>query len=412
LRALPAILSPLFVIAVVATARASASSSRAPAPAQIASTPVWAVLQDDFATASQGAEEAVKLAAGQLCPQAVTCGDSGPAPKPAYPEVIIGVNDALGRGDELAEAIFAAGFTSDRIEPLVLGRDVSHENTPGIASELGFIDNSVTVGDVNHGGPRNSEPSLSEWATEPKLKEWTARALGEVEEAAKYGNTLMEVGNEMFLVAAVKESTYPQPKAYAQMFVSLSRAVDEAKRRTAGYKLPAAVKLLFNLFGEYEESEDNWSKIRLSAHEYHGWLGDALEAPGRVGNELRTRVEGFTFHPYETRVRQSDGEWAPAKEPGHDWGTSGLSYDYAEARDLGFGDLPVYATELGFTTSGAVQAAEAKAEYEELLSFPEVKGIWYFAAGPETEEKTGLFERSDGEWKLNEAAEALQEATG
>ena len=381
------------------------------------------------APASASVLEGRNLNLWQLCPEVLVCATpAGPtqayrpsddvttypalAQERAAPEAIIGVNDALGLGDNLAETVFAAGFTSDRIEPLVHGRDVSYENTPQIASELGFLDNAVVVGNINNGGPREQEASLAEWATEPRLKEWTARAVGEVEEAARYGNTLMEVGNEMFLVATIKGSKYPQPKAYAQMYVSLSKAVDGAKTRTEGYKMPAAVKLLFNLFGEYEESNGKSSQIHLSTGEYHGWLGDALEAPGGAGKELRARIEGFTFHPYETRVHDSNGNWAPAAEAGHDWGTSGLKYDYAEARDLGFEDLPVYATELGFTTSGAVQAAEAKAEYEELLSFPEVKGIWYFAAGPETEEKTGLFEGSEGQWKLNKAGEALLQATG
>ncbi len=369
-----------------------------------------------------------KLDLSQLCPEVLTCataagpaeayrpsyeiGTPPPAKDPTYPDVIIGVNGALGLGNELAETVFAAGFISDRVEPLVHGMDVSHENTPQIASEFGFLNNMVIVGNINDGGPRNRETSLSEWATEPRLKEWTARALAEVEEAARYGNTLMEVGNEMFKVATVKEEKYAQPKAYARMFVSLSKAVDDAKSRTKGYKLPLTVRLLFNLFGDYEVSEGDWSRVELSAHDYHGWLGDALEAPGGTGSELRKQIEGFTFHPYETRVHNSSGEWEAAQEPGHDWGTAGLGYDYAEAQDLGFGDLPVYATELGFTSSGSTQAAELKAEYEELLTFPEVKGIWYFATAPDTEEKIGLFERSEGRWKLDRAGEALWAAIG
>jgi hypothetical protein len=90
----------------------------------------------------------------------------------------------------------------------------------------------------------------------------------------------------------------------------------------------------------------------------------------------------------------------------------GLKYDFEEAQDLGLGNQPVYVTELGFTTSGSVQAAEAKGEYEELLAFPEVKGIWYFAAGPETERKTGLFERWHGRWRLDKAGQALLAVTG
>jgi hypothetical protein len=351
-------------------------------------------------TPCASAHEAVKLRASAL------------VPSPTYPDVIIGVNDAFGRGNALAEDVFTAGFTSDRIEPLVFGRDKSFENVPQIASEFGFIDNTVIVGDINQGGRRGMEASLSEWATEPRLREWTGRALREVEEAAKYGNTLMEVGNEMFLVATVKESRYPQPRAYAQMFVSLSKAVEGAQRRTKGYKLPRSIKLLFNLFGEYEESEGKWSKVALSERQYHGWLGDALEAPDEVGKELGKRIQGFTFHPYETRVHNSKGVWEAAEEPEHDWGTSGLKYDYEEAQGLGLGDLPLYVTELGFTTSGSVQAAEARAEYVELLSFPEVKGIWYFVAGARTEGKTGLFEGSGKRWKLDKAGEALRALTG
>ena len=117
-------------------------------------------------------------------------------------------------------------------------------------------------------------------------------------------------------------------------------------------------------------------------------------------------------HPYEIRVQNSNGELEPAQERGHDWGTAGLKYDYAEAKDLGFGDLPVYATELGFATGGSMQAAEVKAEYEELLTLPEVKGIWYFAAGPDTEAKRGLFEGPEGGWRLDRAGEALWAAAG
>jgi hypothetical protein len=332
--------------------------------------------------------------------------------KPHSSRVIIGVNAALGRGEGFAKAVRSAGFTSDRIEPLVRGRDLSYENVPKIAGAFRFTDNAVLVGDINHGGPRSREASLSEWATEPNLGRWTARALGEVEEAARYGNTLMEVGNEMFLVAAVPGFKYPQPQAYAQMFVALSKAVDAAKHRAQGYKLPSGVRLLFNLFGEYEESNDKWSELALSAGKFHGWLGDALEAPGEVGKELRSRIEGFSFHAYETRVRSSKGRWEAAKEPRHDSGTLGLKYDYEEAQDLGLGTLPVYVTELGFTTSGSVQAAEVKGEYEELLAFPEVKGIWYFAAGPETEKKTGLFELWHRQWRLDKAGQALLAVTG
>ncbi len=332
--------------------------------------------------------------------------------KPHTSKVIVGVNGALGRGEGFARAVRAAGFPSDRIEPLVLGRDVSYENVPKIAGAFGFTDNAVTVGDINDGGPRRSEPALSQWATEPSLKRWTDRALGEVEEAARYGNTLMEVGNEMFLVAAVPGSKYPQPKAYARMFVALSKAVDEAKHRTRGYKLPSGVRLLFDLFGEYEEARAKWSELDLLAGKYHGWLGDALEAPGDLGRELRQRIEGFSFHAYETRVHNRRGEWEAAREPRHDSGTLGLRYDYEEAQDLGLGNLPVYVTELGFTTSGSVQAAEAKGEYEELLALPEVKGIWYFAAGPETEKQTGLFERWHRGWRLDKAGQALLAVTG
>src|ERR1019366_6900438 len=145
-----------------------------------------------------------------------------PPVTPPASGVIIGTNDALGWGPEVAKKTFAAGLRSARIEA---GAGL---NTPQHAREEGFTNNIVIVGNT----PDGSRLATVETAS------WTAKALAEVKEAAANGDTLMEVGNEMFLKGGQAE-----PVKYAEMYVSLDNAV-----KAAGV---TGVKLLFNDYGDY-----------------------------------------------------------------------------------------------------------------------------------------------------------------
>jgi hypothetical protein len=284
---------------------------------------------------------------------------------------IVGVNGGLCCSKHIEEPLLkntetfiSDGIAADRVEtnddPETEAEE-TYGNTPKLAYEHHFVNNDVIVGNVLD-SERLSKVSTSAWVKE---------TVEQIETASKYGNTLMEVGNEMWLKGQCSECA--EPAKYAEMFVALSKEVAKAKE---GKTIPQDVKLLFNLTGDYYLGHSEWS----NATEKRGWLGDAVKAQ----SELKTRIEGFTFHPYDV-----EGETLAQEEKQYpyeyDWGLRGLKEDYTEAVELGVKHTNVFATEFGVcVTKGteeedpcsekgpkkaeAEETKEAETDYEELLN--------------------------------------------
>lgn len=315
---------------------------------------------------------------------------------------IFGTNGALCCSQDMPSALIAntaalvaSGIASDRVasngDPETEAEEM-FGNTPALASENHLVNNDVIVGNTPN-GVRLSSVDTATWA--PQTRE-------QVETAARYGDVLMEVGNEMWLKGECHECA--EPDKYAEMFAALSREVQKGKE---AHSIPADVKLLFDLTGSYYLGDDEWS----AANEGRGWLGDAISTQP----ELLTRIEGFTFHPYDPEGLTL-AEEERYVHPTYDYGLLGLKVDYEEARELGVRHTNVYATEFGICENREVDEEscaargarktpaedrlEAEAEYAELLDeseFPEVKGLWWYQAYP-VEDKYSFF----GGWRGGE----------
>jgi hypothetical protein len=302
------------------------------------------------------------------------------------------INSALGKN---AETLVSDGIASDRIETYdtaeVEGED-TYGNSLANTAKYHFVNNDVIVGNTND-SERLSTITTSTWAKETREQ---------VERAAANGNVLMEVGNEMWLKGQCGECV--EPVKYGEMFVALSKEVQKAKESKA---IPQDVKLLFDLTGDYYNGvTGKWS----NANEKHGWLGDALAAE----SELKSRIEGFTFHPYDVEgLTLAEEEKLVTYE--YDYGLRGMKVDYEEAVELGIKHTNVYATEFGICANkecNTEKAAKTEAEdnkqaetvYNEMLgsSFPELKGLWWFDAYP-VEDKYGFFKG----WNGGEATKLL-----
>jgi hypothetical protein len=269
--------------------------------------------------------------------------------------IIIGVNDAFGYGKSDANRVFNAGIKSARVE---VGNGA---NTPQVAKEDGFINNVVIVGNTP------DETKLSS----VNIASWTIKSLNEIIEANKYGDTLIEVGNEMYLKGGQAE-----PTKYAEMFVSLANSVN-----MSGLK----VSLLFNSFGDYFNGS-SWSNPPA------GWLGDALKAQP----SLKTLVGGFTNHPYGIAHENQE----------NDWGPGALEAQHNQAVSLGFNNTNYYITEYGVqvnsSTNETQQAEQIKSVYNELTGLTYDKGIWYYESHDENESsKWGLISRATGASRLS-----------
>lgn len=292
-----------------------------------------------------------------------------PPPATAGPSgVIIGTNDALGWGDEVAQKILATGLTSARV---AAGGGL---NTPQHAREEGFTNNLVMVGNTADGEKLATVDTAS----------WTAQALTEVKEAAANGDTLLEVGNEMFLKGGQAE-----PVKYAELYVSLANAV-----KAAGV---TGVKLLFNDYGDYN-ANGTWSTVSRGG----GWLGDAL----RAQPTLKTLVAGFTHHPYGLAGENQEDNWGPGA----------LQADHSQAVSLGFVNTEFYVTEFGVqaetggptgSNSLAQQAERVKAVYTELIGLGYVRGIWYYESHDES--STAKWGFVSGSWTPRPVLAVLEE---
>jgi hypothetical protein len=292
-----------------------------------------------------------------------------------------------------AETLVKDGIASDRVatndDPETEAEE-TFGNTPALAYEQHFVNNDVIAGNVLD-SDRLSAVTTSSWVTE---------TMQQIETGAKYGDVLMEVGDEMWLKGQCGECA--EPAKYAEMFVALSKEADKAKEAK---RIPDDVKLLFNLTGDYYLGNDHWSNVT----EKRGWLGDAIKAQP----ELTTRIEGFTFHPYdpEGETLAEEEEQYPYE---YDYGLRGLKVDYEEAVELGVKHTNVFATEFGLcvtkefdeepcTEAGAKkteaeETKEAKTDYDELLDndeFPELKGLWWFPSYP-GEDKYSFFKGWNG----------------
>jgi sugar lactone lactonase YvrE len=282
------------------------------------------------------------------------------------PSIIIGLNDGSGWGSPDSAKFHEHGFTSERIEA------GGPYTTIKESSELGWKNDMVIVGNTN------DETLLGAI----NVAEWTKETVAQIKEQMTYGVTLFEVGNEMFLKGYCGEGCYQQkePAKYAEMFVSLSKALETEKITGA--------KLLFDSYGDYETSNGgSWSQVCCGG----GWLATAAKAQP----ELLKRVSGFTMHPY--------GEAGGNQE--NDWGPGALKVEHEQAVSLGFEHTDYYATEFGVKlneggTSGssslANQAERITAVYTELIGFGYVKGIWYYQTHDDGSGKWGLIEPQAG----------------
>jgi hypothetical protein len=130
------------------------------------------------------------------------------------PSVIIGVTGGTSWGEPDSLKFRENGFASER-----LNANPGH-TTIAESIALGWKNDLVIVGNTN------DEEELSK----VNISKWTEETLAQVKEQAAHGVTLMEVGNEMFLKGPRCGECYQQkePARYAEMFVSLSKAVEEA----------------------------------------------------------------------------------------------------------------------------------------------------------------------------------------
>jgi hypothetical protein len=283
-------------------------------------------------------------------------------PATAEPAVIIGVNDGSGWGPADSARLHALGFISERIDA---GEQPSI--TESIAA--GWTEDLVIAGNVD------DEQSLAG----VDIPAWTREALAQVKQAAANGVTLIEVGNEMYLKGPACEgcARRAEPVRYAEMFVSLARAVRDAH--------VTGVKLLFDSYGDFEEGEGGpWSQVWSGG----GWLAAAVGAEP----ELRSLVGGFGMHPY--------GE--AGENRANDSGPLALWVQHEQAASLGFEHTDYYATEFGVQVEGqpspsslARQAQAIEAVYRELIGYGFVKGIWYYQTHDDDTGEWGLLEHQE-----------------
>jgi hypothetical protein len=280
-------------------------------------------------------------------------------------KAIIGLVGGSGWGPVLAKKVIAAGFVSERLEA------GSPWTTLKESYENGFRNDQVIVGNTP------DETKLSEI----NIASWVATALGEVKEADSYGYTLLEVGNEMY-----SKGGQAEPVKYAKMYTALSEAVEHA-----GID---GVTLIFDSFGDYKTTSGEESNLAGG----RGWLGDALKAEP----VLKGLVGAFSSHPYGV---------PGVKYYGHDWGIEGLESQRAAAVSLGFAHTDYYATEYGEEdhlpqneADAALQAERIKWAYNEMLTQPYIKGIWYYQLHDDGTGKWGLV---SAPWKPRPAMAVL-----
>jgi hypothetical protein len=265
-------------------------------------------------------------------------------------------------GPEVAHKVIAAGLKSERLEAGVYTTDrESYEN--------GFRNDTIIVGNIADGKRLKSV----------KTAPWVNATLVQVEEAVSFGYTLLEVGNEMYLKGGVAE-----PVKYAEMYMALAHAIDGAGI--------SGVTLIFDSFGDYETETGELSTMS----EGRGWIGDALNAEPA----LKQRVSAFSDHPYGV----------PGTKYVHgDWGIEGLEAQHADAVSLGFAHTDFYATEYGESdtppSSPQIQAERIKLTYNKLLSFPYVKGIWYYQLH---DDSTGNWGLVSGTWEPRPALGVIE----
>jgi hypothetical protein len=302
----------------------------------------------------------VRRAVAILC--ALVAAVAAPGARAAAPGEgmpIIGVNDGSGWGPADSARLQELGFSSERIE---LGKG---PRLPG-SYALGWRNDVVIVGNV----------ADEERLGEVNVPAWTREALAQVEEAAAYGMTLMEVGNEMYAKGPKCAGCgwRVEPARYAEMFMSLAHAVAAAHIE--------GVKLLFDGYGNFVEAEGAPPSPLWSGG---GWIAAALAAEP----ELRTAVGGFTVHPYGNagENRENDG------------GTLAVVAQHEQEVSLGFQNTDAYVTEVGVQVEGApepsslsAQARELGAILAELVSFGFVKGIWIYQTHDDPTGKWGLIE--------------------
>jgi hypothetical protein len=330
------------------------------------------------------------------------CSAEAQASKTTTTRRIFGVNSGLCCSNEInselgknAETLVSDGIASDRIETystIAAEDENTFGNTLANTAKYHFVNNDVIVGNTND-AERLSKITTATWAKETREQ---------VERAAANGNVLMEVGNEMWLKGNCGECA--EPVKYAEMFIALSKEVQKSKE---GKAIPQDVKLLFDLTGDYfNGTTKKWS----NANEKHGWLGDAVGAQ----SELKTRIEGFTFHPYDVEgMTLAEEEKLVTYE--YDYGLRGMKQDYEEAVELGVKHTNVFATEFGICANKECnselklkteteQNKEAETVYNEMLGakFTELKGLWWYDAYP-VEDKYGFFKG----WGGGEATKLL-----
>jgi ABC-type phosphate transport system substrate-binding protein len=284
------------------------------------------------------------------------------------PGVVIGANTGSGWGKRIGERLVEERIDSDRIE---MGRD-----SIAASQADGFSHQIVIVGNTPDSTPLSSINVTS----------WVKEALTQVEEVKAAGLHLCEVGNEMFLKGP-REGSYQQkePAKYAEMYMALAHAVDTAKI--------TGIKLLFNAYGDYQLYEGGpFSQVASG----HGWIGDAVAAQP----ELKSRVDGFTGHPYGK----------PKENRENDWGPGSTMVQHEQIVGLGFAHSNFWISEFGIEAPGSTEGSShnialseeeennwAREVYGELTATGWVKGIWWYNSHDDsTAEKWGLFKGRSG----------------
>jgi hypothetical protein len=257
-----------------------------------------------------------------------------PTPSPIASGKIIGTNDGSGWGAAAAKTIIGGHITWDRIELGGSSQAVTNSLSDGF-HVLGI------VGNLADGTPLSS--------AEPNA--WAAEVVSQLK--ANPGISIAEAGNEMYYKGKVAN-----PVQYGRMYLAAVEAM-----KAAGIHTP----LLFNMFGDYDNSSD--------AHG-GGWLHDAVA--GVPGLAAAIRANGLSSHPYGAL----NENWDDIN------GVLAVVGQEVVALSVLGAIPPIYITEFGYSLNncgefiGACsqqeQAAKMRAAYTLLLADPHVAGIWWY----------------------------------
>jgi hypothetical protein len=282
-----------------------------------------------------------------------------PASPPAFPDKIIGANDAGVWGTAAAQTVMGGHITWDRLE-VRAGSDAIPTSLAGgfhVLAIVGNVGNETPLAQI--------EPA-----------HWAAEVVSQIREHP--GISIAEAGNEMYWKGNLAE-----PVKYGRMYLAAVNAM-----HSAGIHIP----LLFNTTGDYPHgtwsAPSSWSQDARSG----GWLRDAVQ--GVPGLAAAILANGISSHPYG----------ALGENQADSGGVNAVAAQEAVAHTV-LGTTPsFYITEFGYdlsrcgSTYGACslqeQASKMKAAYQVFLADPHVAGIWWYETHDDGTGHFGFIENS------------------